>query len=421
MLYLSQLLGTAVEDQQHERVGKLVDILLPEAQLGTFAYPSALLVEGEEDWRVPLSTIERHDNVLRLLVPLAQLVPATNKADEQEVSLAHDVMDKQVIDVERKKAIRVNDLCLDEDWHLLGIDNSNLGIVRRLAPWFLGARNQQVPSTLILWEHIELLGRHETPETATGVRLSRSPSGQLAELRPADIADIVHQLSPSEGARIIESLDTETAADTMEEIDTERQRSILENLQAERAADILETMEPDEAADLLAQLPEERAQELLNLMQPEESEEVQDLLEYEADTAGGLMTTDYIALNQTRTVAESLEAVQLNIREQDVRIAYIYCVTDEEADEYRLLGVVSLWELLVAAPAQLLQEVMETDIISVAADEDPREVAAIMAKYNLLAVPVVNAAGLLEGIVTVDDALDVLLPPEKRRKQMRMY
>lgn len=420
MLYLSQLLGTSVEDQQHERVGRLVDILLPEAQMGTRSYPSALLIEGEEDWRVPLAAIERHDNVLHLLVPLAELVPATDEASTREVSLAHDVLDKQVIDVERKKAIRVTDLCLDDDWHILGIDNSNLGIMRRLVPWFPGVRNQQVPATLIPWEHIELLGRQETPET-TSVRLSRSPSGQLAELRPADIADIVHQLSPSEGARVIESLDTETAADTMEEIDTERQRSILENLQAERAADILETMEPDEAADLLAQLPEERAQELLNLMQPEESEEVQDLLEYEADTAGGLMTTDYIALNQTRTVAEALEAVRLNIREYDVRIAYIYCVTDEDADEYRLLGVVSLWELLVADPAQRLQEVMETDIITVPSDEDPREVAAIMGKYNLLAVPVVSTEGLLEGIVTVDDALDVLLPPEKRHKQRRMY
>jgi magnesium transporter len=425
MLYLSQVLGATVEDQQQARIGKLVDMLLPEAQMGTAAYPSALLVAGEEGlpWRVPPAALERHEAVLRLRVPLSELTRQAG-AGGQEVSLVRDVLDKQVIDIERKKPVRVNDLYLDDDWHVRGVDNSNLGLLRRLAPhWLLGARSQHVPATLIPWEHIELLGRQPAPAlpTAPGERRSRTPSGQLAELHPADIADIVHQLTPGEGARIIESLDTETAADTMEEIDTERQRSILENLPVERAADILETMGPDEAADLLAQLSEERAQQLLSLMQPEESEELQELLSYEEDTAGGLMTTDYIALNQTHTVAEALEAVRTNIREHDVRIAYIYCVADETAEEYQLLGVVSLWELLVAEPTQTLADLMETDIITVSADEDPREVAEIMAKYNLLAVPVVSAGGMLEGVVTVDDALDVLLPPEKRHRQTRMY
>src|SRR5262249_42890808 len=136
---------------------------------------------------------------------------------------------------------------------------------------------------------------------------------------------------------------------------------------------------------------------------------------------GGLMTTDYIVLNQDRTVAEALESVRSNIRENDARIAYIYCVADETQDESRVLGVVSLWDLLVAAPTQLLEELMETDIISVQPDSDPRAVAEIMAKYNLLAVPVVSEEGILEGVVTVDDALDVLLPSDRRRKPKRMY
>ena len=220
---------------------------------------------------------------------------------------------------------------------------------------------------------------------------------------------------------MLEGLDDETAADTMEEIDIERQRNILENIQPERAADILQAMAPDEAADLLASLPEERASQLLRLMTPEESEEVQELLEYAADTAGGLMTTDYIALNQDRTVTEALDAVRQNIQDHDVRIAYIYCVSDEMQDECQALGVVSLWDLLIAPPTQSLQELMETDVISVEPETDPRTVAEIMAKYNLLAVPVISKAGILEGVVTVDDALDVLLPADRRRKPPRMY
>ncbi|MGH2478299.1 MAG: CBS domain-containing protein, partial [Ktedonobacteraceae bacterium] len=147
---------------------------------------------------------------------------------------------------------------------------------------------------------------------------------------------------------------------------------------------------------------------------------VQELLEYAEDSAGGLMTTDYIALNASRNVAEALEAVRSNIQD-DIRVAYVYCVPDELQDENPLLGVVSLWDLLAASPTQQLQELMETDIVAVRTDTEPRIVAEVMAKYNLLAVPVISEAGILEGIVTVDDALDVLLPNARKRKPRRMY
>ncbi len=431
MFYLSQMLGASVEDSSGERIGKISDILVSAAQVGQAepTYPTALLVEGqaEQPWRVPYEGVQWTDGTLRLLIPLEQLPVQTGSPLPQEVSLAQEVLDKQVIDIARKKAVRVNDVCLDEQWQILGIDNSTLGLVRRLAPsWLLGARSRYSPS-LIPWERIELIGtqRPDESELTAAVQASdstpRIPTGHLAELHPADIAQIVHQLTPSQGARLIERLDDETAADTMEEIDTERQSHILENIQADRAADILEAMEPDEAADLIAKLPEDRAQELLRLMTPEESEDVQELLEYKEDSAGGLMTTDFIVLNQTKSVAEALEAVRSSIEEEDVRVAYVYCVADETQDECALLGVVSLWDLLVAVPTQTLLELMETDMITVQPDTDPRTVAEIMAKYNLLAVPVVSPEGILQGVVTVDDALDVLLPADRRRKPPRMY
>ena len=147
---------------------------------------------------------------------------------------------------------------------------------------------------------------HKGPFPSTRPPASlRRMSGQLAELRAADIADIVYQLTPGQGARLLEGLDDETAADALEELDTERQSHILENISAERAADILQEMEPDEAADLVAHLPEERAQELLRLMTPEESEDVQELLVYEEDTAGGIMTTNFVAIDATKTAGEA--------------------------------------------------------------------------------------------------------------------
>lgn len=465
MLYLSQLLGAPVEDSQGTRIGKIIDIVVmrsitPLTEQMTAVSPSStaaplptLVVEGqaEHKWYVPVEDVEWHGDTLRLRVPVEQLstqpiTPTVGARFFAPVSLAQDVLDKQVIDIVRKKAVRVNDVCLDNEWHILGIDSSTLGLVRRLAPnWLLGTRRgplnrfQRPPTNLIPWEHIELIGSQqadlgEAPER-TQAEVSRAgtlegllpgrptgiQSGQLAELRPADIADIVHQLTPGQGARLLEGLDNETAADTLEEIDTELQGHILENISPARAADILDAMGPDEAADLLARLPEEFAQQLLRLMKPEESEDVQELLVYAENSAGGLMTTDYTALNATRSVAEALEAVRTSIREQDIRPPYVYCVADELQDESRLLGVVSLWDLLVAEPTQLLQDIMETDLITVQPGSDPYAVAEIMAKYNLLVVPVVNAEGMLEGVVTVDDALDVLLPKERRRKPTRMY
>lgn len=432
MLYLSQLLGAPVEDLQHARVGKVIDVLTQAAQVGQNAvsYPAALLIEGEEEqsWRVPLTSLEQPGPLIRLRVPFEQLQQLPLVSAEQEVHLAQEVLDKQVIDIEHKKAVRVNDIGFGDDWRILGVDHSTPGLIRRLAPaWLLGKGRGGAPA-LLPWSRIELIGaRHPEEEVEVEKPLLtpsgslRVPTGHLADLHPADIAEIVHQLTPGQGARIIERLDDETAADAMEEIDTDRQRHILENIEADRAADILQAMGPDEAADLLSQMPEERAQELLRLMTPEESEDVQELLEYEPDTAGGLMTTDYIALNVDHSVAEVLNIVRTNIRENDVRIAYVYCVEDETLDESRVLGVVSLWDLLIAVPTQQLLGLMETDVVTVKADEDPHTVAEVMAKYNLLAVPVVNEEQALIGVVTVDDALDVLLPPERRRRPKRMY
>jgi CBS domain-containing protein len=432
MLYLSQLQGAPVEDSHGARIGKISDLLI---ERDDPSQPCMFLIEGQEDrsWPVSSTGAVWYNHMVQLPLDASQLDLAGRSTSSRQIALVGEVLDKQVIDLARRRPVRVNDVCIGESWHVLGIDNSPLGLVRRLAPpWVLGKRSTHAPASFIPWERIELIAPPQEEEANGDQRADEAekrvstplanlpPSGPLAELHPADIADIVHQLTPGQGARLIEGLENEIAADTFEEVDTGRQAQILERLKSERAADILEAMGPDEAADLLARLPEERAQELLRLMTPEESEDVQELLEYAADSAGGLMTTDYIALNDSHSVREALEAVRASIQ-KDIRAAYVYCVHDETQDENPLLGVVSLWDLLIASPEQLLYELMETDPISVQTDTEPHKVAEIMAKYNLLAVPVINATGMLEGVVTVDDALDVLLPNERRRKPRRMY
>lgn len=433
MFYLSQLLGAPVVDQHDRRVGKIIDIFTQVSQVGqaTPAYPTVLLVEIEDEQRrrVPVDAIEHVEGAWRLRYSPERYALQPETLHQEEASLVHEVFDKQIIDLVHKKAVRVNDVSIGDDWQILGIDKSSLGLIRRLAPaWLQGALTRTPSQTLIPWSEIELLHSQRISDLeAAGIQpVPAAPeqhtlSGHLAELHPADIAAIIHQLTAEQGARVIERLNDKLAADTMEEVDTERQTIILEDLPAEKAASILGEMGPDEVADLLKQLPEERAQMLLHQMKPEDSEDIQDLLGYEENTAGGMMTTDFIVLNQTHTVQEALDALRQNIRDHDVRIAYIYCVEDETLDESRPLGAVSLWDLLIAQPTQMLQELMQADLITVKPDDDAQYVCGMLAKYNLLAVPVINAEGNIEGVVTVDDALDTLLPAERHRRPQRMY
>jgi Mg/Co/Ni transporter MgtE (contains CBS domain) len=435
MFYLSQLLGAPVLDQHDRRVGKIIDVFILVSQVGQTepAYPSTLLIESEsgQQRRVPVTAIERVEGDWHLRTPLdlAQYASQSETPHEDEASLTHDVFDKQIIDLKHKKAVRVNDVSFSDSWQILGIDKSSHGLIRRLAPsWLQGALSQPPAHSLIPWSVVELLhSQHVSDLEAQGIQpVAASPShhtlsGHLSELHPADIAAIIHQLTAEQGARVIERLADKLAAETMEEVDTERQSMILEDLDAEKAVRILREMGPDEIADLLKHLPEERAQTLLRQINPEDSEDVQELLEYEEDTAGGLMTTDFIVLNQTRTAQEALQAVRQNILDNDVRLAYIYCVADESQDESRPLGAISLWDLLIAPPSQMLQEFMEADLITVTPEATAHTVCEMLAKYNLLALPVVNAEGNIEGVVTVDDALDTLLPNERQRRTRRMY
>src|SRR5579871_552368 len=442
MPYLSQLLHRSVDDSWNERVGKLVDVLVPPTHVAALtqrvALPGpqqagdaapvalALVVEtpDEEQVRVLPSQVGRveHDR-LALNVPRADVQPYHPQPDE--VCLADEVLNKQVVDLAHKRVVRVNDIRLNDNWHLLGLDCTNLGLLRWLVPtgvYETLARRFATP--LLLWDQTGLLpARPQEAPDETQVAPQPSESGPLGQLHPADIADILHDLSSEEGSRVLASLDTETAAETLEEIEREHQLRLLERMASDRAADLLEEMGPDKAADLLAELPEEHAQELLGLMKREESEDVQELLAYPEDSAGGLMTTDYVLVGQDRTAEEALMRVRAAIND-DVRVAYVYCVADDtlaEDQEQRLLGAASLWELLTADPEQPLREFMETSIISVPPDADPLAVAETIAKYDLLALPVLDGQGNIQGMVTVDDALDVLLPPNRRRRARRMY
>jgi len=412
MPFLSEMIKKPVVDNSGKTVGKLVDVIVSADR----PYPKvkALSVRTAKGKTVaiPSEQIERLENGMRLKVKADDV--ATYEKEEHEVLLAADVLDRQVVDVEGKKLRRVNDLRLartNGSYRLIGVDIGATGLLRRLGIERIAERVGIHPEeNYIAWTDVDSIR-----SDPMSVKLT-VPKYNITQLHPADIAEIVDQLNLQEGLTLINSLDEEAAADTLEETSEERQVSLIEGMDAERAADILEEMAPDDAADLLGDLPADRAEAILELMEPDESEDIKELLEYPEDTAGGIMTNEFIAVNKEQTVEQALGEVRKAAKSVE-SIYYIY-VTSNGND---LVGVTSLRDILTAPSDTKLSTLMHTDLITADVREDQHEVARKIAKYNLLALPVVERGTKIKGIVTVDDAIDIVLPTAWKKKVPKMF
>src|SRR6185312_10638935 len=390
MLYLSQVLSRPIRDLDGERVARIKDVVI---RLGEDDHPPVtgfLARYRRRDfflgrWR----TADFTSQGVRLNTDILDLRPFVRR--DGEVLLARDVLDKQLVDVDGKRVVRVNDVQIIEaagEWRVTGADVSLQGLWRRLAPaGFAGTRS---PVEVIDWADVGYLATD-----AATVQL-KSSSGKLSRLHPVEIARLAEALSYHHGGEIVEALDDETAAETLEEMPAERQARILGDMNEERAADILEWMSPDEAADVLGDLPEEKAEELLGLMESEEQAEVAELLPYEDDTAGGLMTTEFVTLPRDLSVSEALARLR-QMAETPNMIYYLYVVEGEGS--WQLVGVIALRNLILANPAAPLAEVMRSEYQKAHPDDPAIEVAHRIAEYNLLALPVIDDGGDILGII----------------------
>src|SRR5262245_22554119 len=409
MLYLSQVLGRPILDLDGERVATLKDVIV---RLGEEDHPPVAGFVARyrrrdfflQRWRIA----QFAENGVRLNSDKLDLSPFMRR--DGEVMLARDVLDKQLIDVDGKRVVRVNDVQIIEadDWRVTGADVSLTGLWRRLAPAFMRTGR---PVEVIDWADVGYLATD-----AATVQL-KSTRGKLARLHPVEIARLAEAFSYQHGAQIVESLDDETAAETLEEMAAERQAQILGDMDEERAADILEHMSPDEAADVLGDLPEEKAEDLLHRMEDDEQLEVAELLPYADDTAGGLMTTEFVTLPRDLTVGEALARLR-EMAETPNMIYYLYVVAGEGS--WELTGVIALRSLILSEPSAPLERVMRSDLQVAHPDDRAADVAQKIAEYNLLALPVVDEAGDILGIVTVDDAIEWLLPKDWRNRLPRL-
>lgn len=333
--------------------------------------------------------------------------------EPHDLHLAKDFLDKQIIDIHGAKVVRVNDLKLmrfNGEYHLTGADIGLAGLCRRmnldkLVDGFLHIFKRHLPEKVIAWNFVERLSG-DKPTVKLTVEQSK-----VNQLHPADIAEILTDLSPQERTAVMETLDEETAASALRGVEPEIGLEILDDLSAEKAASILEEMSPDDAADILGELPAEKVQQILSGIGPEEAADLQKLLKHEEDTAGGLMTPEFISLPGNLTVDQAIHQLREMSPEAEM-VYYLYVVDDED----HLKGVVSLRDLIVSKPNTPLNGIMTTKIVKVPLSAEKQEVAESIAKYDLLAVPVVDESNKLVGIVTVDDVVDELIPSRWRRK-----
>jgi magnesium transporter len=414
MPYVSELLGKPVADVDGVRIGHLDDLIA--ILRGDVPHPvvTAIVVKRSRgNLIVPMSDV---------VVLIAPAIPLTKQAKdietyqpgEREVYLVRDVLDKQIIDTNGVRVVRVNDLELTRvngDFYVANVDISGLGLMRRLGMGKVAQRftRKGGATGTISWDEIELLSADQP------MRL-RVSSDRITELHPADLAEIISDLTRSESDKLLESLDVETVAETLEEVEPEFQAALVETMPDERVADVLEEMSPDAAADLLAELPEGRSEDLLNLMEQEDAADVRKLLSYPIDTAGGLMTTDYVTVPPDLTAEQAIAMLREEAEEAET-IYYVYTI-DETG---KLVGVFSLSDLVLAKPHTPINDFMHRRAVTVNVADSQDHVAHVVSKYNLLAVPVVDDQHRLQGIVTADDALDKIIPTAWKKKIPRLF
>jgi|WetSurMetagenome_2_1015567.scaffolds.fasta_scaffold00192_9 magnesium transporter len=414
-LFLSDVIKKPVFDPKGEIIGRVRDVIVVKGD----PLPEISAVIVQRKGRLYLINWASINIFNRRIISSFLYADVMQEYERQSEDLraVRDILDKQIVDANGAKVVRVNDIKL-EGYNgtavLVAVDVGMRGILRRLgvenrSEDVLRFFNSELPFNLISWNYMQPLRPELQAITLT------VPRQMLSELHPADLAELISQVSREEGAALVKDLDIETAAEAISEMQPEKQADIINSMETEKAADILEEMEPDEAADVLSDLPTEKAKEILEAIDKEEAEDIQELLGHEEDTAGGLMTNIFIAYPPDITVEEAIRRFRKDAEEIEP-IYYIYITDIHE----KLIGVISLRDLLLAVPGRKLSDIMITKVKTVSPETDDMVAAEIISKYNVMALPVVDGDNILLGVVMVDDVIDIILPPSAKRSRRKV-
>ena len=406
----SALLGRTVLGPDGVSLGRVKDLAVDVSTAQ--AHVAALVLRNGVGKKSKLTLLP----VVNVVLPVsneaelrAKAKPTAYKRQHDYLLLDYDLLDQQIIDVDGRKVVRVNDVNLaweptvgdgeTAELRIVEVEVGNRGAMRRLFKGLPVAMvdgfTEKLKPRVIPWDFVDLIER----DPARRVRLKIGQE-RLSKLHPSDIADILEDLAPGEREAVFSSLPEETAAETLEEVDPKMQKALLQGLDSERAADILEEMDPGAAADVLAELSDEESEAILEEMEPEERHEVEELLEFSADSAAGRMTTDYVSAPKDATVADAIEALREFEGDPDT-ITEIYLLDAEE----RLAGVVMLPRLVLSTPETTLSVLSEGHNVRCGLDASDKEVAELFDKYNLRSLPVVDHHGRVAGAIHAEQVI----------------
>ena len=417
--YLSRLIGKEAFDTDGEAVGIIKDLLISGIP-GVHSDSSSQLVlgvklkTGKSTRFYSFSSFRVVKAREKLNISCSDLIEINDEDINNGLLLVENILDKQIVDLNGRKLVRVNDVrlvTLPTGTFALAVDIGIEGLLRRIGlsqpiKRLLSIFNINIPAKFILWDDVQAIDFSNL-----NIKLSKSYA-KLHMLHPSDLADIIEDLGKKSSMSVFSSLDEEKAADVLEELETSAQIHILENLPVHKAADVLEKMPADEVADILDELEDDKAEMLLKEMNLESSQEVRELLEYDDDRVGSIMTRDYLSFSATRTVEDVF--VELRSKKPEAVELYTMFVT-EENDE--LIGTFNLRDLVVSEPNISVSNIMKSKPVYLFDQQKVGAIAEIVSKYNLLAVPVVDHNFQLQGMVVIDDIVEDLIRERRTRKR----
>ncbi len=408
--YLSNILGKYVYDEMNYCIGKLEDIYVTTE----YGYPRAIgykIKNGREIENFEFRTIDVFKDNGKYTIRVVQVKDIIPR--KYSYLLSKNLLDKDIVDVDGKKIVRVADLRMIKSGGyitVIGVEAGPLAIARKMgiegiAEKICKMMNKNPKRNTLSWESVQSLEM-----VASSLKLT-TPYNKLSKLHPADIAEIIEDLSPEDRVKVIDGLDIDLASDTLEELENDISQEILRDLSEGKAKELLDLMPNDEIANMLDDMDEEATNKVLVNLDDDDENEIRDLMKYEDEVVGNIMNTDYISFNIDITANETINILRELKPEKEI-LHYIYIVDGYE----RLLGIISLRDLIMANPDSKLKSIMDTQIFKVS-DSDEIEMAIAMAvKYDLYSVPVVDEDEKLCGIVVMGDIIDQVLSPSWKRR-----
>ena len=404
-VFVSHIAGVAVFDPNGDQVGRVRDLVAMLRIGGRPPRVLGLVVEVISRHRIflPMTRVTGVESGQVITTGVVNMRRFEQRATETLV--LGELLDRRVRLVETDEEVTVLDVSITQlparrDWE---IDKVFVQRGRKGGPLRRGGE-----ALTVEWSAVSGFSLEEKGQGAANLLAT------FEQLRPADLANVLHHLSAKRRLEVAAALDDDRLADVLEELPEDDQMEIFGKLKEERAADILEAMDPDDAADLLSELPEADKERLLTLMQPQDAAPLRRLLEYEESTAGGMMTTEPIVLRPDATVADALARVRIHDISPALAAQVYVCRPPDETPTGQYLGVVHFQRLLRDPPFTLVGAIVDSDLRPLPPDTPLYETTSYLATYNMVSAPVVDEGGHLLGAVTVDDVLDHLLPDDWR-------